>query len=474
MWKVWGNYFAGTEQLKNTITDGGILIGYIPLTKPALSLSRKIKHELTILYIYTSPYFMKRLLFFSLSLMFFAGAYASDTTRVLFIGNSFTYANNMPQLLKTLADSAGIKVIIGMHAPGGISVGDTAQGTMAHMNNPVLFALIRSQKWDFAVIQDNQGRFVLDSAQFPSKSKVVQGHLNIMDSLKANHGCAKIILFGGWGWKYGLPPYGNTGIETIKRILVNYQVLNDTMKEVIAPIGEAWIKAINYLPAVNLWDPDDAHPALPGSFLTASVLFSTIFNLPAKNLNYDAGIASVNAYNLRCFADSAVFGLNFHSRYNLGGIQKISVQKSAGLLSVTGSYNTYAWYKNKAYVGNAATLTYSGIGEYVALLEETDGCLLKTCGVTEKLDTGIDSEEAFKALSVYPNPAQAGTTLNLRTQTAWLKIELYDMAGVKKNIQVEPSADGVLIFSPGLHAGTYLLVLRGKDELVRKKIVICD
>lgn len=303
---------------------------------------------------------------------------------------------------------------------------------------------------------------------------MVQGHLNIMDSVKANNACAKIILFGGWGWKYGLPPYSTTGIETIKRILVNYRVLNDTMKEVIAPIGEAWIKAINYLPAVNLWDPDDAHPALPGSFLTASVLFSSIFNLPAKNLNYGAGLSSINAYNLRCFADSAVFGLNFHKRYNLGGIKKINVQKNSGLLSVPGTYNRYAWYKNKVYAGNSATLAFSGAGDYVALLEEADGCLLKTCGVTENIDTGLDSEEAFKALSIYPNPAKTGTPLYLSTQTAWLKIELYDMTGVKKNIQVEPSADGVLIFSSGLHAGTYLLVLRGRDELVRKKIVIYD
>ena len=451
-----------------------MLIGCTPLTKPALLLSRKIKRVLTILYIYTSVYFMKRLLFLFFSLLLFGGSYAADTTRVLFIGNSFTFFNNMPQLFKTLADSAGIRVIIGMHAPGGVSVGDTAQGSMAHMNNPALFTLIRSQKWDFAVIQDNQGRFVLDSAQFPSKSKVVQGHLNIMDSLKANNACAKIILFGGWGWKYGLPPYGNTGIETIKRILVNYRVLNDTMKEVIAPIGEAWIKAITYLPAVNLWDPDDAHPALPGSFLTASVLFSSIFNLPAKNLNYSAGLSSGNAYNLRCFADSAVFGLNFHSRYNLGGIKKISVQKNSGLLSVPGTYNRYAWYKNKAYVGSAATLSYSGAGDYVALLEEADGCLLKTCGLTENIDTGIDSEEALNAYSVYPNPSQAGSTLSLRTQTTWSIIELYDMTGVKENIKVESSGDGLLILPSGLGPGTYILVLRGRDELVRKKIVICD
>ena len=203
-------------------------------------------------------------------------------------------------MVKALADSAGLPVVTGMHAPGGISVGDVAQGTQAHMNNPALFSLIRSRKWDFAVIQDNQGRFVRDSAVFPSTSLVIQGHLNIMDSVKANNSCAKIILFGGWAWKNGMPPFGNTGTESIQRILVNYRVLNDTMKETIAPIGLAWIKAYNYLPAVNLWDTDDAHPSYAGSFLTASVLFSTIFNLPARDLDFVGTLTDK--------ADTALYG----------------------------------------------------------------------------------------------------------------------------------------------------------------------
>src|SRR4051812_32486983 len=107
---------------------------------------------------------------------------AQDSTRILFIGNSFTYYNNMPLIVKAFADSAALPVVTGMHAPGGVSVGDISQGSMAHMNNPVLYNLIRSKKWDFVVIQDNQGRFVRDSAQFPSSSLVVEGHLQIMDS----------------------------------------------------------------------------------------------------------------------------------------------------------------------------------------------------------------------------------------------------------------------------------------------------
>ncbi len=201
---------------------------------------------------------------------------AQDTTKVLFIGNSFTYYNNMPQLFQDYATAANKPVYFAMHAPGGISVGDISQGTSAHMNNPVVYSLINSMKWDYVVIQDNQGRFILDSAQFPSSSLVIKGHLMLMDSIKANNSCAKVLWFGGWAMKNGYPPYGNTGPESIKRILCNYRVLNDTAKEIVSPIGEAWIKAITNIPATNLWDSDDTHPSLAGSYLTAAVVFHTI------------------------------------------------------------------------------------------------------------------------------------------------------------------------------------------------------
>jgi hypothetical protein len=85
---------------------------------------------------------------------------AQDTVRVLFVGNSFTNFNNLPDVFRQLALGKGKFVITGMHAPDGVSVGDTAQGTLAHMNNPNLFDSIRLNHWDFLVLQDNQGRFI--------------------------------------------------------------------------------------------------------------------------------------------------------------------------------------------------------------------------------------------------------------------------------------------------------------------------
>ncbi len=378
----------------------------------------------------------------------------------------------MPQMLKGLADSAGIAVYTASHTPGGISVGDIAQGNQAHAYNPAVYALIRTKKWDFVVIQDNQGRFVRDSAQFPTTSLVKAGHIKLMDSVKANNSCAKIILFGGWAWKNGMPPYGNTGIECIQRILRNYVVLNDTMKEVIAPIGEAWIKAVNYLPSVDLWDADGAHPSYTGSYLTASVIFSTIFNLPAKNLNYNGTLTPSTAYSLRAFGDSSVFNATFHSKYNLGGVQNIGIQQSGGQLSVPAAFATYRWFENGVDVGNAASLNAVAGNSYMALLKENDGCYIKTCSYVY-LPTALAEKEPDGEIWLYPNPVSGGHLTVRSPDEAWLqRAELFNAAGARQAVAIEKANGEWRISTGGLKSGCYLLLLRSESRSYCKKIMV--
>lgn len=405
--------------------------------------------------------------YFVLSLLVVFSLSAQDTTRILFIGNSFTYFNNMPDIVKGFASATQRPVITGMHAPGGVSVGDISQGNMAHMNNPLLFSLIRSKAWDVAVIQDNQGRFVRDSAQFPASSLVVQGHLNIMDSVKANNSCAKIVLFGGWAWKNGMPPYGNTGIESIRRILVNYRVLNDTMKETIAPIGEAWIKAVNYLPAVDLWDPDEAHPSYAGSYLTAAAIFSTIFGAPTGTTNYNGSLSAAAASALRAFSDTAVIGQTDHARYNLGGIRELIIQNSGSVLSVTGSYAGYQWYKDNAPAGTGSVLPLSGDGIYFLEAREVDGCVVKSC-TYRQVGTGLP-EERSPVLSIYPNPVRDGW---LHVDGEWDETGLYDICGKRQTVSVTAFPDRVELQVHGLAEGCYLLRMRKDERQYTRKVMI--
>jgi hypothetical protein len=308
---------------------------------------------------------------------------------------------------------------------------------------------------------------------FPSASLVKQGHLKIMDSVKANNSCAKIILFAGWGLKNGMPPNGgNTGLETIKRILTNYKVMNKTMKETVAPIGVAWTKCINYLPLIDLWSPDEAHPSYAGSYLTASVIFSSIFNQMSKTINYDGSLTPATAYNLRAFSDTSVFNSLNHVQYNLGGARKVNIQGNGSQLSVAGAYTSYNWYKENVWISNLAVLTTTSNGYYRAELTEMDSCVVKTCNYLH-LTTAVQDQEMFAMMEVYPNPV-TGNVLSIKGNKHWESAQLVDLTGHSVDVLLMHSVNETTIHLKEFAAGSYVLQVFDGNTFYRKKIVLLD
>ena len=69
------------------------------------------------------------------------------TKRALFLGNSYTAYNNLPQLVADAAASAGDVLLFGSNTPGGY----TLQG---HSTNATSQALIATGTWDYVVLQE--------------------------------------------------------------------------------------------------------------------------------------------------------------------------------------------------------------------------------------------------------------------------------------------------------------------------------
>src|SRR5678816_986615 len=72
---------------------------------------------------------------------------AAVCTRVLFIGNSYTYVNDLPGTFAKLARATGHDVVTGMVAAGGATLGQHASATTTKR-------AIDSLRWDYVVIQE--------------------------------------------------------------------------------------------------------------------------------------------------------------------------------------------------------------------------------------------------------------------------------------------------------------------------------
>jgi hypothetical protein len=86
---------------------------------------------------------------FSLVLAFFTfWAYSghSQQTKVLFIGNSYTGVNDLPNMFKNLALSMGDSVTIDSNTPGGFTFNQ-------HSTNATTLQKIQQGNWDFIIVQ---------------------------------------------------------------------------------------------------------------------------------------------------------------------------------------------------------------------------------------------------------------------------------------------------------------------------------
>ena len=82
----------------------------------------------------------------------------SKVTQVLFIGNSYTGVNNLPQLFYDLSLSLGDSVFVDTYNPGGYTL-------QMHSTDVNTLAKINSRPWDFVILQEQSQRPSFPPAQ---------------------------------------------------------------------------------------------------------------------------------------------------------------------------------------------------------------------------------------------------------------------------------------------------------------------
>ena len=232
---------------------------------------------------------------------------------VLFIGNSYTYSNDLPLMLDSMAAAAGDTLEWDISAPGGYSL-------KQHSTDSNTLNKIRQQPWDYVVLQEQSQ---LPSLHPDSVDSTTIPYALFLDSIiRANHSCTQVVFYETWGRKYGdaancaaYPPVCTyDGMQL--RLKDSYKRMADTCRGIMAPVGDAFRKCIEYDSTVNLYQADFSHPSLEGSFLAACVFYNIFFHRSPHGNAYDPGITQLQPYLLRLLANYAVEdSLNF---YNLG------------------------------------------------------------------------------------------------------------------------------------------------------------
>lgn len=197
-------------------------------------------------------------------------AFSQDSTSVLFVGNSFTFYNNMPYIFKDIAASKGKKVHVDTVVTGG-------KDLKFHSERPRTYNMIQARKWDYVILQGHSNEFAqpdfkVDSLTFPYAKKLV-------DSVRKYNPCARILFYMTWGYKNGNKKWkAIASYDSMQlRIERQYLIFADKLNTGVSPVGMVWKEVRESNPEISLYHEDRFHPILSGSYLSACTHFTTIF-----------------------------------------------------------------------------------------------------------------------------------------------------------------------------------------------------
>ncbi len=224
------------------------------------------------------------------------GCSSEPATRVLFVGNSYTFYNDMPDMFEDLAEASGLDVEIGMEAPGGWWLRDHADSEQTLDN-------IGTGDWDFVVLQEqSQLTAVRDLANietWPAAKTLANA------TWRAG---GDVILFMTWAHELGSSEIGHANYESMQTAVGGtYEALAESLDAAIAPVGAAWWLARESGQAV-LYQADGSHPTKEGSYLAAAVLASAVLGVPLEEIDEKLGLDDDTAKRLREYAHQAVSG----------------------------------------------------------------------------------------------------------------------------------------------------------------------
>ena len=222
----------------------------------------------------------------------------TQITRVLFIGNSYTYGNDMPEMFAGLARSGGHDVEVGMVAEGGWRLSDHAQ-SMETLDK------LKSSRWTFVVLQEQSQ--IPASPAYRNRDMYPAARQLVLDIREIG---ATPIFFLTWGHREGWPERRLNDYQSMQmQLQEGYETIAQELDVIIAPVGLAWQAAVQENPQLNLWRDDGRHPRKQGSYLAACVFYATIFQESPAGLAYYADLSEEVAQTLQSIASKTVLGI---------------------------------------------------------------------------------------------------------------------------------------------------------------------
>lgn len=402
--------------------------------------------------------------------------------RVLFVGNSYTYFNNMPQIVADMAATTGDTLDYDMSAPGGVTfwnhVDRSSESYIPTMGK------VRAGGWDYVILQEQSVTPSSPPESYYPWSFVYAKFL--VDSIRKYSPCAAIIFYMTWGRKHGLPnscnsyyppwPYQCTYMSMDSITRVRYMELAEYLDGSVSPVGPVWRHIRGNYTDIELYEADESHPSPAGSYAAACSMFTAIFKKPADIVTYDFSLSAQVAANIRTAAKKIVYdSLSYWSIGRHQTVAAFTVEAGATLtLNFTNTSTNATQYEWNFGDGRTSTAsdpvhTYAATGIYTVRLIAKNA----RCSDTTVAGLYITNEPSAASFSIAPNPATNvfKVSSSLFAQDNY-RLKIVNIMGQLVHEQRLSGATVQTIPVYGLTAGIYTVSIYTTRRVYHKKIII--
>lgn len=200
----------------------------------------------------------------SLLLAHTAKAQDENPKSILFVGNSYTYFWNMPQVFQAMCESQGKKVVARQSTAGGTSLEQHWKGEKELLSK----SLIETTHWDYVVLQNLSTSTIDTPDEFSMFGKYFISLIKKSNSIP--------LLYMTWAREYK-PSMQDT-------ITTGYEKLGNDTKTKVIPVGKIWMQVHTNKPELMLYDNDGSHPSPIGTYLIALCFYKYIIGLPTAEI----------------------------------------------------------------------------------------------------------------------------------------------------------------------------------------------
>ncbi len=222
-------------------------------------------------------------------------------TKVLFIGNSFTFYGDIPDIFRKLAEGANKSVAVESVTKGAYTLSKFADSADA-FGKIVDDKLRSSDDYDVVILQEQSMRPLGDYNGFLTAVK------SLKDKIENTQKNCRIYLYSTWGYVAGADSLGVTVMQMEQGLTDAYNSVAAETGTKVCRVGKAFGSAYVEHSEIDLYYNDAKHPSYAGSFLSACVHAATVLGINPCDSAFTGELDEQTASVLKLIAKSAVSG----------------------------------------------------------------------------------------------------------------------------------------------------------------------